>query len=46
MIILTIKTDQPTAEVGLFDGEEKLGYTKWEAHRTLTDTIHVHYSSP
>jgi len=41
MIIVTIKTDQPMAEVGLFRDHEKLGYSVWEAHRTLTDTIHV-----
>ncbi len=41
MIIVTLKTDQPTAEVGLFEDAKKLGYTSWEAHRTLTDTIHV-----
>lgn len=41
MITVTIKTDQPTAEVGLFKESGKLGYCAWEAHRTLTDTIHV-----
>lgn len=41
MIIVTIKTDQPTAEVGLFKDAQKLGYCTWEAHRTLTDTIHI-----
>lgn len=41
MITVTIKTDQQVAEVGLFEDDKKLGYTIWEAHRTLTDTIHV-----
>jgi tRNA threonylcarbamoyladenosine biosynthesis protein TsaB len=41
MIILTVKTDQPVAEVGLFEDEKKLTYETWEAHRTLTDTIHL-----
>lgn len=41
MLIVTIKTDQVLAEVGLFEDETKLGYQTWEAHRTLTDTIHV-----
>jgi tRNA threonylcarbamoyladenosine biosynthesis protein TsaB len=41
MLILTVKTDQPIAEVGLFEDDKKLGYTIWEAHRTLTDTIHI-----
>jgi len=39
MLILTIKTDQPLAEIGLFEGEKKLDYIKWEAHRQLTETI-------
>lgn len=41
MLILTIKTDQPMAEVGLFNNKQRLSYQTWEAHRTLTDTIHV-----
>ena len=41
MIILTIRTDKPEAEIGLYDDEEQLGYTKWEAHRQLSATIHV-----
>jgi tRNA threonylcarbamoyladenosine biosynthesis protein TsaB len=41
MLIVTIKTDQVLAEVGFFNDESKLGYQTWEAHRTLTDTIHV-----
>lgn len=41
MLILSIKTDQPIAEVGLFEDEKKLAYETWEAHRTLTDTIHL-----
>jgi len=40
MIILSIKTDQKTAEVGLFDSDKKLGYLSWEAHRELSATIH------
>lgn len=40
MLILTIRTDNPEAEVGLFDGQTKLVYEKWQAHRELSDTIH------
>lgn len=40
MIILSIKTDQKTAELGLFDSDKKLNYTSWEAHRELSVTIH------
>ena len=40
MLIVTIRTDQPQAEVGLFDGDKQLGYTKWEANRALSTTLH------
>ncbi|MDL2363643.1 MAG: tRNA (adenosine(37)-N6)-threonylcarbamoyltransferase complex dimerization subunit type 1 TsaB [Patescibacteria group bacterium] len=37
---LTIRTDKPEAELGLFDGTEKIAYHTWEAHRQLAETIH------
>lgn len=40
MTILTIRTDKPEAEVGLFEGAEELAYEKWQAHRQLSSTIH------
>lgn len=40
MLILTIRTDKPEAEIGLFDNEKKLAYVKWQAHRQLSETIH------
>jgi tRNA threonylcarbamoyladenosine biosynthesis protein TsaB len=40
MIFLTIRTDKPEAEIGLFDGSERLAYESWPAHRELSDTIH------
>lgn len=40
MIVLTIRTDKPDAEVGLFDETNKLSYEVWQAHRELSDTIH------
>lgn len=40
MIILTIRTNKPEAEVGLFDNDKKLAYEKWEAPRSLSETIH------
>jgi len=40
MIILTIRTDSPEAEIGLFDGQKELAYKKWQAHRQLAETIH------
>ncbi len=41
MLILTIRTDKPEAEIGLFDGDEKLAYSTWQAHRKLAETIHL-----
>lgn len=40
MIILTIRTDKPEAEVGLYDDNNQLAYETWPAHRELSDTLH------
>lgn len=41
-MILTIRTDKPEAEIGLFDADGKqLVYETWEAHRKLGETIHL-----
>ncbi|HEY5668291.1 MAG TPA: tRNA (adenosine(37)-N6)-threonylcarbamoyltransferase complex dimerization subunit type 1 TsaB [Candidatus Saccharimonadales bacterium] len=39
MLILTIRTDKPEAEVGLFDSQTKLRYEVWYAHRQLSVTL-------
>lgn len=41
MIALTIRTDKPDAEIGLFEGTKELGYESWQAHRELGVTIHT-----
>jgi tRNA threonylcarbamoyladenosine biosynthesis protein TsaB len=41
MLTITIRTDKPEAEIGLFDGETELAYQTWHAHRTLAETIHA-----
>jgi tRNA threonylcarbamoyladenosine biosynthesis protein TsaB len=41
MIILTIRTDKPEAELGLYDDSKQLAYTNWLAHRQLAETIHL-----
>lgn len=41
MLILTLRTDKPEAEIGLFDGQKPLAYETWQAHRELSDTILV-----
>lgn len=40
MIILTIRTDKPEAEIGLYEDGERLDYETWQAHRELGVTIH------
>lgn len=40
-MILTIRTDKPEAEIGLYDQSGKqLHYISWPAHRQLAETIH------
>lgn len=39
MLIFTIKTDEPQAEVGLYDDGWQLAYNTWPAHRELAETI-------
>ena len=41
MLILTIRTDKPEAELGLFEDGAKLAYSVWPAHRQLAETIHA-----
>lgn len=39
-MILTIRTDKPDAEIGLYTtAEEKVDYYTWLAHRQLSETI-------
>jgi tRNA threonylcarbamoyladenosine biosynthesis protein TsaB len=41
MIILTIRTDRPEAELRLFDDQTQLAEIVWQAHRELAETIHL-----
>lgn len=41
-MILTIKTDNPEAEIGLYEAGDKIAYVTWHAHRQLAETIHRH----
>jgi len=41
MLLLTIRTDKPDAEVGLYNDEKQLAYEAWQAHRELSSTIHL-----
>lgn len=40
MLILTIRTDKPEAELGLYQSNNQLAYSTWLAHRELAETIH------
>jgi tRNA threonylcarbamoyladenosine biosynthesis protein TsaB len=40
MIILSIRTDKPEAEVGLFTDGKQIGYKVWEAGRALSLQLH------
>jgi tRNA threonylcarbamoyladenosine biosynthesis protein TsaB len=39
MLILTIRTDKPEAELGLFNDNNQAAYETWQAHRELSVTI-------
>jgi len=39
-MILTIRTDKPDAEVGLFTGDAQVAYEVWPAHRALAAQLH------
>jgi tRNA threonylcarbamoyladenosine biosynthesis protein TsaB len=39
MKILTIRTDKPEAEVGLYEDQKQLNYIKWQADRQLSSTL-------
>lgn len=41
MKVLTIRTDNPTAEIGLYKDQELIGKVSWQAHHELTKTIHL-----
>lgn len=40
MLILTIRTDKPESEIGIFASTKKIAYKTWLAHRQLSETIH------
>jgi tRNA threonylcarbamoyladenosine biosynthesis protein TsaB len=40
MLILTLRTDKPEAEIGIYNGLIKNDYYTWPAHRQLAETIH------
>lgn len=41
MLFLTLRTDKPEAEIGLYDDEKQLACSTWEAHRKLAESLHL-----
>jgi tRNA threonylcarbamoyladenosine biosynthesis protein TsaB len=41
VIILTLRTDKPDAEIGIYNDSIQLHYEVWQAHRALAETIHT-----
>jgi tRNA threonylcarbamoyladenosine biosynthesis protein TsaB len=40
MLIITLRTDKPEAEIGLYQDATQLAYVTWQADRTLAETLH------
>lgn len=40
MLILSLRTDKPEAELGLYEDGVQLDYRVWQAHRELAETLH------
>jgi len=40
MIIITLRTDKPDSEIGLYEQTTPLAYHVWHANRQLAETIH------
>jgi tRNA threonylcarbamoyladenosine biosynthesis protein TsaB len=40
MLFLSIRTDKPDAEVGLFEDKNQIAYEVWGAHRELSVQLH------
>jgi tRNA threonylcarbamoyladenosine biosynthesis protein TsaB len=40
MIVMTIRTDKPEAELEIYDDQKQLAYVSWQAHLELSKTIH------
>ncbi len=41
MLILTLRTDKPEAEIGIYEDATQLAYHTWLAHRELAETIQI-----
>lgn len=45
MIILTVRTDKPEAELALYKDSEQIAEHTWQAHRALAETINLQIKS-
>lgn len=45
MLILTLRTDKPEAEIGLYNNDQQIEYVTWQAHRQLAETVHFRIES-
>ena len=41
MLILALRTDKPEAELCLFENNQQLACSTWQAHRQLAETVHL-----
>lgn len=41
MLVLSLRTDKPESEIGLFLESQELAYEKWPAHRQLAESLHA-----
>lgn len=41
MFILTLRTDKPISELGLYRDKQQIDYIQWEADRKLAETINT-----
>lgn len=41
MITLTVRTDKPEAEIGLYHDHQQIASKIWTAHRQLAETLHI-----
>lgn len=40
MLILTLRTEKPEAEIGLYIDQHQIDYKTWTAHRQLAESLH------
>jgi tRNA threonylcarbamoyladenosine biosynthesis protein TsaB len=45
MLILTLRTDKPEAEIGLYEDDRQIAHISWQAHRLLAETLHQKIST-